>query len=595
MTVPALVWTVRADDQSAHVFQKQRREIAKTGDTVKRINADLKSAGQAWGAFKSFGAGLGIGILSADLIQLPGIIRDVIGEASSLAKTADLIGVTTTELQELQFGFEIAGIEAAKTEDALKQFGKRLSEAESKGGMLAGILAANGIALRDAQGNMRPLMALLRDYADLIQRAGSEQEKLSLANEAFGRSGSSLVLALRNGADGVDALRREVDRAGGVLEDHLLRRAEELDDQFARMWRTFEISGKSAILSVASRYELFGDRVAGLADGIAQDLAALADLAANPSLRGVEVLAGVPWTTIGRSDDAVAKDRASLGLTRQLLAGQTNRGMFYRDDIGFRTPEPAEVTVHPTVLPRRQTGAGGTSAAGQRDNGYDKLLDQLREERELIGLNGAEQRKLTLLRRAGVDAASEQGQAIAALIDQIDRETEAQRQANDVVSLFGGIADSEIGRFVDALGLADDATGRLIASLAEAGLKAALLGQGPLASLFGTSGGGLLQSVMGSVVSAFGGGAGTLSRAFAGMYAEGGTLGAGQWGIAGEEGPEPVVGPAQIISSKKAFSGGTVNQVRISIQTQDVDSFRRSETQIAGRIVDAINRGQRAR
>ena len=48
---------------------------------------------------------------------------------------------------------------------------------------------------------------------------------------------------------------------------------------------------------------------------------------------------------------------------------------------------------------------------------------------------------------------------------------------------------------------------------------------------------------------------------FNGLYAKGGTLGAGNWGIAGENGPEAIVGPATIIPS---VSGG--NQVNVTVK-----------------------------
>ena len=59
----------------------------------------------------------------------------------------------------------------------------------------------------------------------------------------------------------------------------------------------------------------------------------------------------------------------------------------------------------------------------------------------------------------------------------------------------------------------------------------------------GGSGGGLLSGLFG---------------AFKGFFADGGVLGAGQWGIAGEAGPEPVVGPARIIPNR-AMAGGETN------------------------------------
>jgi len=68
-----------------------------------------------------------------------------------------------------------------------------------------------------------------------------------------------------------------------------------------------------------------------------------------------------------------------------------------------------------------------------------------------------------------------------------------------------------------------------------------------------------LMAVMNSLS---GGGAGIISSgagfvsAKPPMFAEGGFLGAGKWGIAGENGPELIKGPAQVISNADSFGGG---------------------------------------
>ncbi|MGV2976462.1 hypothetical protein AB1P65_13485 [Roseibium alexandrii] len=577
MNAPALNYTISANDRSRAAFQRNRREIQKTRRETMGLASDFKQAGTALNGMKGVFAGLGVAVAGAGLLSLPGVFRDVIAEASTLAKTADLIGVTTEELQRLTFGFELAGVESQKTEDALKQFNKRLSEAESKGGLLADILDANGVALRDNQGQMRPVMALLRDYANLIQNATSSQDKLSLANEAFGRSGAEMVLALRNGADGVRELSREVDRAGGVLGDAFTRRAEEIDDKFARVARSFEINWKGAILRTASLLDDFGDWSAGVSEQLQSVL-----------------------------PQGVAEWRAGLMLQERLGGGLSgpsfNQGMFFRNDLNLPTRNPLELTVNPTVVPKRAEGRTGAARARREQiSQYDRILAQLREEKDRIGLSAAEQRKMTLARMAGVEATSEQGQAIADLIDKISAQQTAQQQANETVSLFGSIASDQIGEFVTMLGLADSAAGRLVSTLAEAALKAAILGEGPLASLFGSKGGGFLQHIvtgfsggLGGVLSGPGSAHG-IAGAFAGMYADGGYLGAGKWGIAGESGPEVVMGPAQIVPGKSSADGAQLPPIIVNVQTPDVDSFRRSESQIGGVILDTVARGRRGR
>ena len=75
-----------------------------------------------------------------------------------------------------------------------------------------------------------------------------------------------------------------------------------------------------------------------------------------------------------------------------------------------------------------------------------------------------------------------------------------------------------------------------------------------------------------------GGGAGFSlgGMTFGGLYADGGTLGAGQWGIAGEAGPEIVHGPATITPMSK-MGGGGVNVNVNNYANANVQTSRQSD------------------
>ena len=70
----------------------------------------------------------------------------------------------------------------------------------------------------------------------------------------------------------------------------------------------------------------------------------------------------------------------------------------------------------------------------------------------------------------------------------------------------------------------------------------------------------------------------------------------GDVGLAGEAGPEAIMpikrGPDGRLGVAAGASGG--NSVVVNIATPDADSFRRSETYIAGQIARAVARGQRS-
>jgi hypothetical protein len=97
----------------------------------------------------------------------------------------------------------------------------------------------------------------------------------------------------------------------------------------------------------------------------------------------------------------------------------------------------------------------------------------------------------------------------------------------------------------------------------------------------------LLKSGLMQLLGNFGGGFGAQGLGgFGGFYAEGGTLGAGKWGIAGENGPEIVKGPASI-----SPMGGGSTQVNIYNQGGGQVEQRKRRGSGGQDIVDVYIRG----
>lgn len=85
------------------------------------------------------------------------------------------------------------------------------------------------------------------------------------------------------------------------------------------------------------------------------------------------------------------------------------------------------------------------------------------------------------------------------------------------------------------------------------------------------------------VVDSFSTGIGSFLKSFAGGFAVGGTLSPGTWGIAGENGPEPIFAGAQnlsVMTNESAFGRGR-GDVIFNVQTPNADSFRYSQRQLA--------------
>ena len=455
-----LEFDIRARDKTADAFNSARHHAREFNGDLDRTKFGFDVAATAARAFAA-------AFTVTAVANFGRVVREVVTEAADLVDLADKVGVTTDELQRMVFGFAQAGVQASDVDGILTQWSKRIGEAYSQGGKLADVLKANGVALTDGNGRLRSSVDLMREYADLLQNAASDQERMELATLGFGRAGAAMVLALKDGAVGMDELMRAVDEAGGVIDEELLRKAAEVDDEFNRLWRNFEINSKSAILQAVDWLSQLRDK----ADEYGR------------SLRAAEL-----GEEVGRM--------AGMG-PRQGPASK-------RDRLGDRTIDDAQRDFNElrdrwmrrTVIPggdddsKKRTASA--KAAREQESAYEKVIQRLAEEQEMLGLNATEQRILVEQRRAGVTATSAEGRAIAEKIRAIEAERAAlealedqQEAMNETAEYLGEVGFDALEAIITKSESASDAVKKLGLELLKAALYAMLFNEGPLAGLFG--------------------------------------------------------------------------------------------------------------
>lgn len=458
---------------------------------------------------RAFGA-IGIGFGAAAIIRQ---VRSIVAETAEMARVAERVGLTTDALQELRYGFEQVGISAGTFDTNMERFGRRMGTAATSGGRLADILEANGVALRDANGQIRDSHSLLRDFAELIRNAGSEQERLVLAQEAFGIGGRAMIDVLRGGADAIDGISDAAQDAGVVIREELIERAQEFDDRWSQAMSRFSAYGKSAALEVLGVLQ----QLDGVAERIIRMLPAVqlgewlwgndsgsGELPVDTALRRLEDRRAALLEHVGRfreGTEAYEQAASALRAVDQQI-GQLNQRMGPNaPGAGGGTSQPTQLG-EITVIPERSSGGGGRGRAGSRDRAAEAalreaqavldLIEALEFERDQIGLSSIEQRTNEALRRAGAAATDEQRGKIRDLIAEIERETEALRAAEDAARFFGRTMESAMMNAIPKIETGNRVLDDLLNTLIRVAAQAALLGTGPLSGLFG-GGGGLLS------------------------------------------------------------------------------------------------------
>jgi hypothetical protein len=306
----------RALDRNTQAIRRYEREATKaTTAAARNIEQNMAKSNAAFAGMAKAGVAA-IGVLAASLAS--GAIRNAIGQVADLADSASRIGIDTDAFQGLQRGFQLAGVQADAFSNSLEMFTQKIGEAADGAGPLAKVLRDNGVAIHDQNGEIRPTLALLNDFADIIDSTTSQAEKMALLNDAFGRSGREMALAFEGGSAAFQKMITDAVEGGYVLDEEVIQRAAELDDKFDDL--TTKVGNFFKAFAIGT-----GEAALGL-KMMAEDLAALAVDSVTPEPITVDEQAMTALRQIGADAESLAGylDRTANDLRRIGVEGYEN-------------------------------------------------------------------------------------------------------------------------------------------------------------------------------------------------------------------------------------------------------------------------------
>lgn len=526
-----LVVSLSADIKSYEKAMAKAQGVTTTAlrkieaDTTKSMGRFEKTMNKAGASLAGFGKGLVLGGVATAIAGLTSIVSSSVSTAASIGDLSDKLGITSTKLQELQYGAVQANLGFEEMEKGLLKFSKSLAEAQSGQGDFLKLLEANGF--EKAQIKALDYSQALDVVADLIKNAATEQDALLIATQAFGRNaGSEYVEFLRKGSEGLKQFAKDAHGADAIIKEGLVKSAQAFDDAWS-----------AAMLSVKAK---LGDFVLS-AIPLIQKL----DEAFNNAAKNFGV-------AIGTLDPALIDSTSPV-------SGPKSRG----SPSTKSDRQPTTVIYDPEAdAAKTKAIEASTKAYAAQQKAITGVIEALKFENEQLTRSELSQEINNQLRRAGVSATSAQGKEITALVTknfELAQSIEAAEtagenfleQQEELKKIWEDFGQSSIDAFESIISGGEDAAD-VLKKLAIEFIKAAIQAKA-LASVAGStgSGGGFLSSIFGSL---FGGGGAPK------LYAKGGKIPAGQYGIAGEGGqPELIQGPANVIPFDKLRGNGKSN------------------------------------
>lgn len=508
--------------------KRLQADLDKTSTIYARATKRIKAEASSFNAtlVGAFAGGFAGGALATALANLPQMVGAVTSSLADLRAEAEKSGLGLKQFQELAHAAKLTRIPVDALVDGMKELAIRADEYIATGkGSAAEAFARLGLSASDLKTRLAdPVMLLdeiIRRTKDLDKAA-----QIRIFDEIFGGTGGErMVSLLSQSARSLKDMRQEAHEVGAVLDDDVFKKAVEIDQAFTRLTTTVGTALKGAIVDAATALKGFLDLLQS--DDKRPTSAILAQIAALE-----QAIEDAQTSVLGPvSSTYVENLRAQIAeLQRELLRR------------GIANPAPVEgstdwLRAPTTPLPSTSTGSGvrtpvpesRSSALRERAERLQDVVDALDEERLALGRSAVENEALQRIREAGVAADSAEAQAIREKVAALHAERAAREAATDAAerakdaaeraaeeALRSGqavqqvIGDSALDLFKGATQGADgfaSALKNVADRLADLVLQAVLLGQGPLASVFGMGGqnggvGGLVGLALGNPVGA---------------------------------------------------------------------------------------------
>ena len=140
--------------------------------------------------------------------------------AGGLAEAAAGIGITTTELQQLQYAASQSGVEVGKLNKAFLDIRKTMRDAQGGNEQAVAVMQALGYTQEEiASGSVKAMDAFLKVSA-AISAAKTEQEKFNIATALFGdKVAMDMIKVLGN----FDQLKQQINETPLVSEEDIAR------------------------------------------------------------------------------------------------------------------------------------------------------------------------------------------------------------------------------------------------------------------------------------------------------------------------------------------------------------------------------------
>lgn len=212
-------------------IQKKEKVTKAAEVATKQSTTSILGFGKAW-QIASIAVSAASGLVAG---RLYGALK----QTDVISTHARLVGTTSDKYQAMRVSAELASKAPGQLAFAVQTLNRQLGEAQVKGSEAQLMFQRVGVATRDAAGNIRDPIEVIKDLADVFKESSGEAAKAQIAQQLFGRSNLEFIDFLNQGSAAMDKNAAIARKLGAIFSSETGARAEELSDRIDRLKLVF--------------------------------------------------------------------------------------------------------------------------------------------------------------------------------------------------------------------------------------------------------------------------------------------------------------------------------------------------------------------
>lgn len=221
----ALQIVVRARDRASRVLNDVGDTGVRSGDRIRRSWDRATRIATGVAAVGAAGAAAAGGMIAA-ANSTADYAREIRNASRQSGMTTDALQLNTQALGDL-------GVAEDTAVDGMRELNLRLGEAATEGGEVAEGFKGLGVAVRDANGNIRPTGEVLDEVMAKLAQVESPAKRAALGAKIFGdEAGFAFSGVAQSAGANLPAMRDQIAQSGRIMGGEALASAEE----YGRSW-----------------------------------------------------------------------------------------------------------------------------------------------------------------------------------------------------------------------------------------------------------------------------------------------------------------------------------------------------------------------